>query len=456
MIPKIKKFILFASLALVFFAPKISFAEASLIRDAETEKFLHNLADPIFRAANLNPENIKIYIINDDSINAFVSGGQNVFINTGLIRKYKKPDALIGVIAHETGHIAAGHLARASEEMQKTQNSLLLTYLLGIGAAIGGSPEAGQAIILGGSNSVEKLYMKYNRGQEEAADLHALEYLDKISYPADGLVNLLEFFQREMIGYQGQIDEYAMSHPVSKKRINAIKAFSLNKNYSDKKINQPLQETMDRVLAKLEAFMENPDEILKKYQNQNSELANYSKSIAYFRKGNSSESLNLLNEIINKNSKDGFLFELKGQILFESGQITESIIAYNQALKLLGPTDAAQTKIAFASAILSLSKNDEDLIKIAIKNLSDAKKYEGDNTLLFKQLASAYSKINDEGRSFLALAEFNFLRGDEEKTTKYAKKAKEKLPKTATEELLRADDLLDLTKKKKLKNSTPS
>lgn len=446
MFQKIREFILLTSLFLAL-SLQNSYAEASLIRDAESEKFLRNLADPIFIAANLNPANIKIYIINDDSINAFVSGGQNIFINTGLLRKYTTPDALIGVIAHETGHIAAGHLARSFEEMQKAQNSMLLTYLLGIGAAIGGSPEAGQAIILGGSSATEKLYMKYNRGQEEAADLHALQYLDKMFYPASGLVNLLEFFEREMIGYQGQIDEYALSHPVSKKRINAIKASILDKKYSDKKINQKLQKTMDRVLAKLEAFMENPDEILKKYQNQNNELANYSKSIAYFKKGNSSDSLILLNEIINKNPKDGFLYELKGQILFESGQIGESILAYNQTLKLLNGIDGSQTKIAFASAILSLKNDDDLLIKLAIKNLEEAKKYEEDNAFLFKQLASGYSKINDLGRSFLSLAEFNFLRGDKEKTIKYAKQAKENLPKTAKEELLRADDLTELAKK---------
>ena len=437
----------------MFFLPQLAFAETGLIRDAETERFLHNLANPIFKAANLDPQNIKIYIVNDDSINAFVSGGQNVFINTGLIRKYSTPDALIGVIAHETGHIAAGHIARSSEEMKKSEGAMLLSYLLGIGAVIGGSPEAGQAIIMGSSNVVEKLYMKYNRGQEEAADQHAIEYLSKMSYPASGLLELLESFERDTVGLKNQIDEYALSHPISKKRIDLIKIRTAAKNYSDKKINQKLQKPMNRVLVKLEAFIDDPDKILIKYQNQNDESANYAKSIAYFRKGQSVESLKLLDQIIDKNSQDGFLLELKGQILFESGQITDSTITYSNALKLLAKEDSSQTKIAFAYAILSLPKNDNDLIKLAIRNLEDSKKYEDDNPFLFKQLASAYSKIKDEGRSFLALAEFNFLQGNKEKTTKYAKKAKETLPKSAKEELLRVDDLLELAKKIKDKKS---
>ena len=188
----------FLTLIFALFFAISSQASTSLIRDAETEKFLHEIADPIFAAANLEAKNINIYIVNDEEINAFVSGGQNVFINTGLIRKYKTPDALIGVIAHETGHIAAGHIARSSEEMKDANNTMLLSYLLGIGALIGGAPDAGQAILLGGSQAAERLFLKYTRGQEEAADRHAAKYLIKLQYPADGLVELLEFFNHEM------------------------------------------------------------------------------------------------------------------------------------------------------------------------------------------------------------------------------------------------------------------
>ena len=449
----LKKFLIFFNLIFVFFLAKNSFAGVSLIRDAETEKFLHNLADPIFSAAGLNPQNIKIYIVNDNSINAFVSGGQNIFINTGLIRKYKTPDALIGVLAHESGHIAAGHLARSSEGAKQAEGALLLSYLLGIGAAVGGSPDAGMALILGGSQSAQRLYMKFTRSQEEAADQHAINYLDRLSYPANGLINLLEFFESEMIGYKGQIDEYLLSHPVSRKRIDLIKARTANKNFSDKKINQRLQKSMDSVLAKLEGFMENPDELLRKYQNKNDATANYIKSVALFRNGKIDEALQLLDQLINANSAQnliwfeaGFLFELKGQILFESGRIADSIAAYNQAIKSLDASDSALAKISFSSAILSLKENDADLIKLAIKRLREVEEVENENPFLFKQLASAYSKIDDEAMALLTLAEFNFLIGEKDKCHKYATEAKEKLASSKKKELLRADDLLDLTK----------
>lgn len=450
--------LIFLSLIFIFFLAKNSCAEPSLIRDAETEKFLHELADPIFRAANLDPQNIKIYLVGDDTLNAFVSGGQNVFINTGLLQKYQTPDTLIGVIAHETGHIAAGHLARSKEAGDQAQGAMLLSYLLGIGAVVAGSPDAGMALIAGGSNTAERLYAKFTRTQEEAADNHAIEYLDRLAYPADGLVNLLEVFEKEMLAYQDQIDEYLLSHPVSRKRIDLIKARTAHKKFTDTKINKKLQPQMDMVLAKLEGFMSNPEVTLNNYQNQHDELSNYKKSLAYFRKGKVDESLALLDPIIvtaqGNNSKQGFLFEMKGQILFESGNISDSILSYSQAIKLLSAKDSAQAKISFASGILALKKDDRELLELAIKRLEEAKIFEDESPFLFKQLANAYSKTNDEGRSLLALAEFNLMIGKKDKCRKYAKAAKEKLDVTAKQELLRADDLLELAKEEKEEDKT--
>ena len=440
------------SLTILFFTLfllKPAFGNVPLIRDAETERFLHNLSDPIFRAANLNNKNVNIYIVNDESLNAFVSGGQNVFINTGLIRKFKTPDALIGVIPHESGHIAAGHLARASEGAAAAEGAMMLSYLLGIGAALGGSPDAAQGLIMGGSQTAQKLYMKFTRNQEEAADKHAVVYLDKIAYPATGLIELLEFFETEMIGYKNEIDEYLLSHPVSRKRIDLIKNLTQHKKFSDKKTNEKLQESMDYVLAKLEGFMDNPNLLLTKYQDQQDKFSNYKKSLAYFRLGNVTQAIALIDKIIAEEKSNnflGFLYEMKGQILFETGDIENSIIAYDKAIKLLGEQDSSLAKISFATALLSLKKYDLDLIKLAIKNLEAAQKFDEENPYLFKQLALAYSKIGDDGMSLLALAEFNLLIGKKDRARDFASDAKKELPKSRKSQLVRADDLLELAK----------
>ncbi len=437
-------------LSQLFLAPAVFAQNISLIRDAETEKFLRDLAVPIFRAANLNPQNIRIFIVNDDSINAFVSGGQNVFVNTGLIMKYNTPDALIGVIAHEAGHVVGGHVARSSEEIKNATNTMLIGYLLGIGAAISGSPDAAQALMLGGTQVAEKLYMKYSRNQEEAADKYAAQFLHKLQYPAAGLINLLEFFDREMLGYQGLIDEYALTHPVSRKRIDYLKNNTALNNFSDKKMNEKLQPQMNRVTAKLEAYIDDADVVLKKYRNQNDERANYIKAIAYHRKSMTGKALKLLDEIIAKQNNDGFLYELKAQMLYESGNVNEATIMYKKAIELLDARDSAQVKIAFALAILTLPTNDNSLTDLALKNLKEAQIYENDNPFLYREFAAAYNKKGDEGRSYAALAEYNFASGDKEKTRKYIKLAKEKLDKTsAKSQLTRLDDLSDLAKEDK-------
>lgn len=419
----------------------------SIIRDTETENFLYDLTKPIFETANLDPKEIKIYIVGDNSLNAFVSGGQNVFINTGLITKYNKPDVLIGVLAHETGHIAAGHLARSGEEIRSATNALLLTYLVGIAAAVTASADAGSALILGGNQVMERLVLKYTRGQEEAADSLALQYLDKMQYPANGLLELLQLFGDEEASYKGQIDEYSLTHPVSRKRINFIKTHISNqKTISDKKINAALEPRMKRIIVKLEAFLGDSDSIIKKYY-KNDDLSKYARVIAYFKKGKIKESLDILDEMIKANPNDGYLWELKGQILFETADIKESIPAYNQALRLQ-TGNKSLVKIALATAIIALDDADNALLNIAVSNLLSAKKEEQDNPEIFKQLASAYSKKNDMGNAYLSLAEYNLMINKTDKATQYAKLAKENLEPTDRPGIIQADDIIAISKKK--------
>lgn len=445
---KLKIFLML--IALNFFFHKSSYGSPSLIRDREIEKFLYQLATPIFVQANLNPKEIEIFIINDNSINAFVSNGQKIFINTGLIRKFKTPDALIGVIAHETGHIASGHLVRSNEGMSDAQNAMILSYLLGIGAIVSGSADAGSAIIIGGMQSAQRLMIKYTRNQEESADSQALKYLENLSYPADGLLAVLSFFDSQMLGYKNQIDEYLLTHPISSKRIELIKARTVNQKFSNKKINKKLQPAMDNALAKLEGFLEQPEELLKKYNSTQNNYALLVKAIAYFRLGKLSQSLENIDILIKEKPDSGFLYDLLGQILFESGKNQQAIVAYNQALKNLSPEDGALTKISFALAIISIKTDDLELTNLAIQKLKEAQQFEKNNPILFKTLASAYAKLNDETNANIALAEFNLLIDQKEKCLKITNKVIDKLAKKNVNNqqlLLKANDLKEFCKK---------
>jgi predicted Zn-dependent protease len=425
---------------IAIFSPPAKSKGLSLIRDAEIEDFLYDITKPVFKAANLNPDDIHIYIINDSTLNAFVAGGQNVFINTGLITKYTNPNVLIGVIAHETGHIASGHLARSSEDMQNAGNTMLFTYIAGIAAAIV-KPDAGMAILMGGSQIAERTALKFNRSQEEAADSLALKYLGKSGNSADGLLELLELFDHEENGYKQQIDEYALTHPVSKKRVNFMKANSAKLSH---KINPEFQRRLERIVIKLEAFLDNPDQTLKRH-NKNDFNDKYAQTISYYKKGKAKQAIKILDDLITSSPNDNYLYDLKGQILFENGDVKESIIAYNQTIKLNSKNNLA--RIALASAIINLDSGDKNLTNFAIENLLIAQKTEKSDTTIYQQLAKAYNQNGDLGMSYLVLAEISLLEENSKKVKKYVKLAKENLDKNDKVNLLRLDDIEQFSKK---------
>ena len=421
-----------------------------LIRDSETEDLLYKITRPLIKAAGLNEEDIAIYIVNDQSLNAFVAGGQNIFINTGLITKYEDPNILTGVIAHEMGHISAGHLARGGEAMRQVNNIAILTYLAGIAAAVTANSDAGYAILMGGSNVSEKLAMKFSRTQEEAADKLAVQYLQKTHNSPAGLMNLLEYFNQEESISGAPIDEYARSHPVSQKRVNYIKStLSL---FKDTKGSDPLlAQEMKYVVAKLRAFLSDDNNQNLVYFGSNSPYDKYARSIIYFKKGDLKKSLFEIDSLIKSQPKNGYFHELKGQILFESGKVKESIKSYKNAISLL--PNPALAKVSLSGAILTLKTNDQDLVNFAIKNLDEAKKLERNNGQIFSELAKAYLKLEENGKSYLALSELNLLRQDNKKARKYAGLALENLKENEDKsDWLKAKDIIEAAKDKNKKD----
>jgi predicted Zn-dependent protease len=425
---------------LLLFLSKNSYsASLSLIRDSQIEDFLTNITNPLIAAANLEKQNIKIHIVNNQNINAFVTQGQNIFINTGLILKYKDPNILTGVIAHEIGHISGGHLAQGYENMRNANNIAILGYIAGIAAAITSDTDAGMAILMGSNQVTQRLALKYNRSQEEAADRLALKYLKETNNSPIGLMTLLQYFKNEETEYINLVDEYSLTHPVNTKRINFIKS-NLDK-FPKYQRNIKEYDEIQYIIAKLIAFLESGNRGLKIFTS-NSPYDIYGRSISYFKKGKIKKSLTEIDKLINIQPNNGYFHELKGQIQFESGFITESIKSYKKSIQLL--PNPILARIALSSAILSLKQNDRELINFAINNLNDCKIKEPENRNILKQLAGAYNKINQIGRSYVILSELNLLKKKHEKAKKFAKLALEKLEKDDNIFILRANDIMEI------------
>jgi predicted Zn-dependent protease len=433
---------------------KSLFAKVELIRDAEIEQFLIDIVAPIAKAAELDYKNINIHIINDNKINAFVSNGQNIFINSGLIRKFKKPDALIGVIAHEIGHIKAGHLATYEENFQGSKNALILGYILGAGAIASGSYDAGSAIIIGSSHISDRIQKKYSRSQEEIADQYAIEFLDNVSYSSNGLISLLQYLQKEHQSYGDMIDQYALTHPISSNRINFIRNYhnklAKSNNVKEKVYYDSLkfQGKMDIIRAKIAAFSEDPALLIKKNKDKNNLISKYILAIAYHRNSNHDKSIKLLTNLIENNSflDLKYLYEIRAQFYFEHGNIKKSINDYKDAIKLMLLKDSFLARISFANAVLSLEKNDNKLLKISLKLLDQLLIIYPNNATLNQKIAAIHHKMGDKIRSDIYLAKYYFYTNNLDNAKKILKNVKESLKRELkdSEVNLKIADLEDL------------
>jgi predicted Zn-dependent protease len=446
-----KKFLVVFLICIFVFSANSAYA-FNLIRDDEIESYLKKLATPIFKAADLNPNTIKIYVINDDSINAFVTDGKKMFIHTALITQTDSPNMLMGVIAHETGHIYGGHLIKMSDEITSAILRSTLGYALGIGMVIAaGKPDVGGAIALGSQRYAERSFLKFSREQEEMADNLGLGFLKKNGYSAEGLFDLLSYFNKKQSG--ADIDPYIQTHPLSKERLDNVGNFIRNNTGLKKQYDAGLETSHKRVVAKIEGFLGDITPAKRKYKNGSDFASKYAMSIVYHRENNFKKSLDIINSLIKENPNDPYLNELKGQFTFESGDVTQSVKSYEIASKMLPNSLLINTE--YAKSMLALEEeHTKDYKKYYIEAEKILKRFqnlEPLNLSIWKNLAKAYGKNGKLAYSYYAFAEYYFLGGDFKKAKDYIE-----LSKKRTDDVVLKEKLLILQediKKKANKNA---
>ena len=436
-------------LCLITFSTLVS---ANIIRDAEIENFLEEISHPIFSEANLNLNSVDIYIFNDKSINAFVACGQKIFVNTGLIQSFETPSMLRGVMAHETGHIAGGHLARSDEALERAQTPMIVGLLLGIGAAIAGDGDAAQALLLGSQQIAQGMVAKYSRSQESAADQAAIKYLEGIKKSSNGMLEVLYKFANQEALSSNRQSVRVRSHPISRDRIRSLEQKVNKSQFINERDNEKILFQYKMIQAKLDGFLNNPNDVIRKAKKDSSLIFNkYSLAVAYYRKALLKESLSALNEMINQYPNNPWFYELKGQVLYESGKIRESIIPYRKSLSISPNEPLLMVALATALNALENKSNAIEAISLLKKSLMHDQK----NTQTWFQLAISYSRINDIGNAELASAERHFLTGNVKMASFHAKKSL-KYNKNSSISKLRAQDIvLDSENKAKWKRRCP-
>ncbi len=414
--------LLFSILLTVVILFAVGAKAAPIIRDTELETSIRTLANPIFKAAGLKSEDVRIYIVNNNEINAYVTGGKNIFIHTGLLSLAKDPNMLVGVIAHETGHIYGGHLLKGEEEAKNSVVKATFGYMLGLAAAAAGSPQAGAAIASGTQQVVTRQVLKNSRNNENAADHSALNFLDKSGVSSKGILDMMEVLYGKEVTMYGEINPYTQTHPLSRERIDHVRAHYNGSPIAAKLLNPDVTAIYTRAIIKLDAFLQAPDKTLKKFPVSDTSVnARYARAIAYYRVPKLAQALTEIDALIKEFPSDPYFIELKAQILFENGKVADSVAAYQRAKDLLPGSSLFKIQLATAQ----VATEDEALLKNAVSNLEQAIRVEKLNSFAWHQLGIAYGRMGKLDMSNLALAEEAMIIGDKDEAKRFIKIARQ-------------------------------
>ncbi len=409
----------------------------SFIRDAEIENTIRVYGAPLFAAAGLAPEAVRVHLINDKALNAFVAGGQNIFIYTGLLMAADTPNQVIGVIAHETGHIAGGHLARSLDAIQDASAQSLLAVLLGAAVMIGGGGAAGGAIIAGGTQAAQRSFLQYSRTQESAADQAGLRLLDVTQQSAAGLYAFLEKLGDQEALLATSQDPYVRTHPLTRERLATIKFHVDNSRFSGNTDSPEMLNRHARMVAKLHGFLDSPAQTMRRYPASDQSVpARYARSVAHHQRRETDKAIEVVDGLLAELPDDPFFHELRGQFLLESGKVDEAVPSYQRAVDLAPNEPLLRVGLGRAQA----SARSDQYVKDAIEHLNAAIRVERTNVGAWQWLAMAYGRDNQVGEASLATAERYMLLGRYREAGGQAGRATKLLP-AGSPSALRAEDI---------------
>jgi predicted Zn-dependent protease len=412
-------------------------ALAGLIRDAEIEHTLRAYANPVLQSAGIPPESVRILIVADPSINAFVAGGLNIFINTGLILETRDPGMLIGVIAHETGHISGAHLSQFTEKSNRALLGSVISAVIGAAAIAGGAGQAGAGIILGGQNMAMRNFLTDIRMNEQAADQAALKFLDDNEISASGMLAMFEELRRNDSGMRQKADPYLQTHPLTTDRISVIRNHTNESRIPKGQVPEGFDKMHARMIAKLVAFTSPKTTTFNLYpENQTDLPARYARAIAHYRAAEPDLAIAQMRALITEHPRDPFFYDTLGQILFENGKLVEASEAYRKAVQLL--PDSALIQTDYGKTLIA--RDDPSLLSQAIAHLERARDIDDSNGFTWRQLAIAYGKRGDLGSSYAALAEESALEGDHKTVLQHVARARGLVEKNSATALA-LDDL---------------
>jgi predicted Zn-dependent protease len=417
-----------------------------VLRDTESEQLLRDYTRPILRAAGMEKQNIQMVIINESAFNAFVADGRRIFVNYGAVMQSETPNQIIGVMAHETAHLAGGHLSKLREQLAAAQTQMIIAMLLGAGALVAGArggansslANVGAAAVSAPQEVIRRTLLSYVRQQEENADRAGVKFLTATGQSAKGMYETFKRFTNESLFAARGADPYVMSHPMPAERVEALEGLARSSPYWDKKDDPALQLRHDMVRAKISAFMERQDTVYRRYPLSSDSLpARYARAIATYRHGDLRSAIAQIDALIQQQPTNPYFYELRGQALLEGGKPAEAIGPLRKAVQL--SNNAPLIEMLLGQALVGTNNNAHTEEAIAILRAAVARETEA--PLGYTQLAMAYGRKGDLAQADLASAQAAFLRGDNKTARDLASRAKTRFA-IGTPGWVKADDIV--------------
>jgi len=415
-------------------------AAQSILRDAETEALLNDMARPLFIAAGLSPANAKVVLIQDSSINAFVAGGQIVYVHSGLIDAASSANEVQGVIAHEIGHIVGGHAVFQNDGGYT--NISILSLLLGVAAMAAGSGEAGTGILMAGQRAAIGKYLAFSRVQESSADAAGAKFINTAGISGKGMLSFFDKLTAQMHRYgyytsNPEVDPFAQTHPMSQDRVETLKADLMNAPSWNKPLDQNLEVRFKRVQAKLRGYVSDPKDTLAKYPSSNQSVeAHYARAYAYHKSGYPEQAAAETQALVKAEPKDPYFLELEGQIMLESGDPGGAIAPLREATALSNNAPLIASTLGHAL----LATEDKANLDEAERVLKQSVARDNDNPFAWLNLGTVYDRKGDEARTALATAERAHMMGDVGTALMSSRAAMARLPQGSAD-WVRAQDI---------------
>lgn len=415
-------------------------AAQSILRDAETESLFADMTAPLIKAAGLSPRNVKVMLIQDGSINAFTAGGQTIYLNSGLLQAADNANEVQGVIAHELGHVADGHVALADSGARPAMGIYILSMVLGIAAMAAGNAEAGAGIMSAGQQAAVGKYLAFSRNVESIADATGAKFLREGNISGRGMLAFFKKLQNEEYRYgygKNDIDPFMQTHPMSADRIATLSADVQASPAWNNKPDVALDERFRRVKAKLMGYVSPVNTTLATYPPADQSIyAHYARAYAYHKGGYPQRADAEAAALVAARPHDPYFLEVEGQILLEAGKPRDALAPLREATE--GSRNNPLIATTFGHALIATE--DKAYLPEAVRVLRSAVARDDDNPFAWLQLGAAYAAQGDEARAALAMAEQASLTGDDRRAMQSARAAMQGIAPN-TPDWVRAQDI---------------